>query len=436
LRLPAESTATCLFTTPPLKLPFGPLAAIGAPAVQFGAKIELGGRLTSALEWNTSSAFYDFLVSVGAEYDGTTGQWTNLSTADSVGQIVPDVVYLQEKTVRGEAWVGFSALVRFGVDTLLFGFFDVIEGTAGVKADLGVALMSDQIDDPAYASGYKLAWRVAVGPGADSKTALSYFKIPTGLVSHQFPEHPIARSPIGTLTASPTTVRAGESVTFTVKLDPMYTKLFGSDNVQAVDLYTGTGEVRLASLAPGADGVATWAWRPRTTDVGSHAVSAFVVTRVLKSFGPYQVAPDGVVTINVQPFPDGGSPMDASTPDTGSMDSGSGTDGTPRDPGDEPAKACLSAKDCAGNQICVALPFARVCCEDKGNADGVAQPPPFICPRGYTIATAISDTPSNDYAGRHWYCYCGPSDCGYEIQMPTQRACTPPPPPMMTEPTP
>jgi hypothetical protein len=132
-------------------------------------------------------------------------------------------------------------------------------------------------------------------------------------------------------------------------------------------------------------------------------------------------------------------PSDGGAPDAaGMMDAASGEGGAkPRDPGDEPAKTCFSAKECGGNNICVALPYARVCCEDKGSADGMPQAPLGLCPAGYSVSSAFSDTASNSYAGKHWYCYCGPSDCGYEIRNPTQRACNPPPPkPMMPDPTP
>lgn len=269
----------------------GPLAFWIAPTVPFGVGFLADGawelaQMRAGLEGKLGGT-----IAAGFEYTRVGGM-DGIADFTPIAELEPIFEYPSSLTEDWRFKVGVQpyAFVKLEGELLptvpgLPLDVSLLEGTVGLRGELDYAPMSIQVEDANYASGYSLKFRSKLGFGETITDAL---KAMGGLLEISPPEIveelPISGTPQGTFSSSKPNVPLGESVTFTVTLDPDTTTFLGVANVAAVELYRSepvAGLTLFAAMTDQGGGVYTHEWTPTTDDEGSHELVAFVKPVIL-----------------------------------------------------------------------------------------------------------------------------------------------------------
>ena len=254
-----ESKVDCNVKLAQIALPIGgPLALIFGGQVPLGVGFEMNGKTTVA---NAGVRF-----EVGAEASAEigidcTGPCQMINTLDSTGEgsfepVLPDPSEQFKVELRIFPY-GFAKL-SIGNPLLNALQFESFEIRAGLAQLLDLAPASVQIDNPDYASNFRLSLFGQGKAGAKIDDLIAMLNISLAKVEARV-EVPLAESPSGTLTISPASVRSGsdeelgDMAEFTVTLDPV--RYSGFDAVESVELRwrrsDGNGGYTLENGRPG-----------------------------------------------------------------------------------------------------------------------------------------------------------------------------------------
>jgi hypothetical protein len=238
-------------------IPLAGPAFLLSPTVSMGPNIKLGGKIdTQSLGFELSAeaganGFVEFRCpasnlspcGVNAEFNAPTPK------ADYKVD-VPNPDALLDIKIQPELGAGVTGKISFGLPPQ-FALVRALLGTLSIeaaKASLGLkqtgdlAFVKTQIDDESYASSYKLAYEWEAGPGEQVEQILnmlsSLFNLGPDLLKASG-DGDLATSPKATsATADDDIFRAGDTVTFTVDLDPSTTDYpFFDYNVDHVKIY-------------------------------------------------------------------------------------------------------------------------------------------------------------------------------------------------------
>ncbi|MEK6686885.1 MAG: hypothetical protein AABZ01_00335, partial [Gemmatimonadota bacterium] len=218
-----EGSVECKLQLRTLILPIGgPVALIIGGQVPLGVgfalegKVELAGIGYDAFLQSTVTAAFGLDCSGGCQVVGDL-------TSDASGFFKP-VLPASFNDLRAElaASVFGYAELQIGNPFLKALQFKVVDIQAGLQQKAELASEQGQVDDPSYASHFKLSPMIEAGTTSDVAALGELLNLEFAELSFA-PELPmLARSPAGTFTITPATVRAGtaaglgDQATFTV----------------------------------------------------------------------------------------------------------------------------------------------------------------------------------------------------------------------------
>lgn len=254
-----ESKVDCNAKLAQITLPIGgPLSLIFGGQVPLGVGFEMNGKTTVANAGVRVEVDAEASAEIGID---CTGPCQMINTLDSTGEgsfepLLPDPSEQFKVELRIFPY-GFAKL-SIGNPLLNALQFESFEIRAGLAQLLDLAPASVQIDNPDYASNFRLSLFGQGKAGAKIDDLLAMLNISLAKVEARV-EVPLAESPSGTLTISPASVRSGndealgEMAEFTVTLDPV--RYFGFDAVESVELLwrrsDGNGGYTLDNGRPG-----------------------------------------------------------------------------------------------------------------------------------------------------------------------------------------
>lgn len=218
--------------------------------------------------------------------------------------------------------------------------FAFLEAKAGLEQSVDLATAKRQASESEYASSFKLAGLVEIGPGEDLQNAIDKLgewlgndlDLDLTLVDV---DEPLAESPKGTFTITPASVAPGDGstlgdmATFTIDLDPV--TYLGLDAVESVEILwkkdDGSGDFTLEPGRPGCTDIAATSGQMvftcQTDFLQEHAgPQTFYAFVHAKMFGvplplPLEVDDDGSATVIVGStecgLPPGNSLLDSET---------------------------------------------------------------------------------------------------------------------------
>jgi hypothetical protein len=193
---------------------------------------------------------------------------------------------------------------------------DIIEAKLGLTQRFDLATREYQASDPTYASSYDLKPLVSVGTTLQVAEAAEFLGFLVPELKFEPALDPLARSPVGTLTISPATVRAGsdtqlgDRATFTVTMDTV--NYLGAYSIESIEIRRWKMNGTVLTLEPGRPGCTDLAAAQGQVsfscqtdfleaDAGAQWFHVFVRTRI---FGvpipvPLEIAADARAMISV-----------------------------------------------------------------------------------------------------------------------------------------
>lgn len=267
----------------------GPLSLIIGGLVPVGVGAELGGKVTVASMGISTNVVGSTVFDVGISCPGG-GDCSLVNTFGPVEvKPVPVIDVPSLGDFRLEPSLSLYAFVKASIGNPFVKKlrYDALGVKAGAAARASFAPMSTQIADPVYKSDYKLVTELRAGAG----TQLSGLAAMLGLRPISFVDllisNTLASSPVGTVTADKSAFVRGDTVNFSVKLDPTtleFPPAIGPYNVKQIVLVrridiTTQQEVARITAASGQ----TEFNMPVIADSGGRADDffAFVVTSLL-----------------------------------------------------------------------------------------------------------------------------------------------------------
>ena len=224
--------------------------------------------------------------------------------------------------------LGVSVHGIIGLDVIVAKRFSLLEVRAGPRQSFDLAFDDTQARDAAYASSYDLRLAGTIGVGDDLKAAIEKI-IGDGrdLSFGVGPDNPLARSPIGTLSADNARVQVKKPVKLVVELDPRTIEYFLiGENVAEVRIARREKDGSLTPLTtiPVSASRQTrfeWTWEPTSRDVGMNELVAFVSAKLLPGI-PLEIQGDSTAYVEVvdaclaegTPAPAPAAPGDSSQP--------------------------------------------------------------------------------------------------------------------------
>jgi hypothetical protein len=257
-----EGKVTCEVELLVIRIPVGgPLSLIIGGLVPIGVGAELGGKVTVASVGISTNVVGKTVFDVGISCPGG-GDCSLVNTFGPVEvKPVPVIDVPSIGDLRLEPGLSIYAFAKASIGNPLLEKlrFDALGVKVGAAARASFAPMSTQIADAAYKSDYKLLTELRAGAakqlsGLAAMLGLRQISFVDLLVSNT-----LASSPLGAVDADKSTFVRGDTVNFTVKLDP--TKLefppaLGPYNVKQIVLVrridiTTQQEVARVSAASG-----------------------------------------------------------------------------------------------------------------------------------------------------------------------------------------
>jgi hypothetical protein len=313
-----ETKVDCGATLATVTLPIGgPIALIFGGQVPLGVGFEINGKTT--------------LASTGLRFELEADASTEIGIACAAGAC--DMI----NTFDSEASGSFEPVLpnpvdQFRVDLRIFpyGFakltignpfltalqFETFDIRAGLAQLVDLAPTTLQVENPEYASGFRLSIFGQAKAGSKIDSFLEMLQISLIKIEARV-EVPLAESPRGTIAINPASVRpgsdtqTGDPATFTVTLD--HASYLGFPAVDAIELFWKQSDDNGGfTLETGRPGCTTLNASPAQTTftcetdfleehVGEHTFYAFIHARL---FGvpipvPLEIASDGFASVNV-----------------------------------------------------------------------------------------------------------------------------------------
>lgn len=222
----------------------GPIGIFLGAAVPLGLGFEVGAKAVLTDIGVNFKGSASANVSIGFQCTGS--ECVGITEADAEGTVTPRFIPPQldlldtrfEPSAQVYAWVKLEGGARFE-STLRF---EAIEAQGGVKLEGTLAGEKAQAKADDYASSYKASFALAAGPSGAAETFLKLVKVAVALLQFS-KEIPIGASPAGkSLVASQQAFKAGDTVTFSLKLDPASVKFpVVGYNVESVRIYRKEG---------------------------------------------------------------------------------------------------------------------------------------------------------------------------------------------------
>lgn len=294
-------------------VPLGPLSGILLPLVPVGVQVAVNGEIAVNTFEVSVVGQLKTLTPLALGFDCLQGQdCTNLSTLPDFDlSVSPRVVLPGDQNFRVTAAAtiggisGLSAgnafLEALGVDAEV----SLLSLNVGFRQDLSLGTIRDQAANADFAANYKLAYQPTIGLGSDVQKAIKLiFGTPKGITFSFTPfQIPISNSPAGSVIALEESFSAGDTVHFTVDLNPANLTYLGLYNVDEVKIYRkgsdGTLGLQPVASQDAADGQSSFDLQWTATDEGTTAGNfvAFLITDLLP-FAPLKL---GVTQGNICP---------------------------------------------------------------------------------------------------------------------------------------
>lgn len=272
----------------------GPLALILGGVVPMGVGLEAGGKLTLATMGIGTKAELKSKVKAGiACPSGIPPCSFERSMEDLTAKVTPTLDVPSLGDVRLEPSLSAVGYMEATIGNVFLKSlrFDFVKVKSGANLAGSFALLASQLDDPAYSSDYKISMEASAGVGGNLGDVLKLLGISSLNAVELKISTDLAKSPAGLASGAVTADKAsfvfGDTVNFTVKLDPATIDFFpgfGPYNVSKVQLVRGrtlltTSVVATANATPGQTEFSFAFTAPNSGSAGEF--SAFVVTTLL-----------------------------------------------------------------------------------------------------------------------------------------------------------
>lgn len=306
VKVSGTCTADAIF-----KIPIGgPVAIIIMPAVRLGLGVKVDGTVSIVEAELSATGKVGSSQTLGWECGGERPECRALDDISAIDEFkfksVDDSFLGMHIDVSGHFFV------HLGLDAVFLALKDVplIEARIGPKQSLDLATEHDQATNRSYSSKYDLKVAGVVEPASGLKQIIKEF-VDDESVSLAFKgsfESDLSKSPRGTFEVSKTRVGLGDSVDFTIRLDPStleYAVL--GYNIASIEVWrkkdTESSFERFKSIPVTASGqsIFQYHWTPGTEDLGKAQLAAFVET-VFPVFPILEIGDDTVKDIEVGCF--------------------------------------------------------------------------------------------------------------------------------------
>lgn len=242
----------------------GPIALVLGGQVPVGAGFELKGKLAVAQVGLQTSAEGKANLSMGINCPVAGDDCETFATGDASleAKVTPKFPDIDEQ-FRVEAEFSAYAFADVAVGARLFKRLRVqaLRFTASAKQKLDLSTAYAQVSDVGYSSSFDLSLVVQAKIGSDIEKVMKLLKLKVNALSIDLLNVPLAKSPRGSLTISPASVRPGsggepgQQATFRVQLDPV--TYLGIDSVDKVEIFwKKDGELSEFTLEGGRPGCA------------------------------------------------------------------------------------------------------------------------------------------------------------------------------------
>lgn len=333
-----EGKVTCNAVIGTVVIPvLGAVSWAFAALVPIGLGMELDAKLTLAEVGLKLAASAGATLELGLECPGggacsSITKFERKPVEPTAELIAPSFTGDQ---MRLELGVFGYALARFALGSPVSKKLQValVEGKAGVRQSVDLMMPQAQAEDANYASNFKLASKITLGPGKDLQKGIKQMQDLLGIkltynVALLDDLAPLAESPKGTFKITPASVPPNDTTTpatFTVELDP--TTYLGIESIEKVEIFwkkdAGNGEFTLdpgpsgCGIISGSGGQSTFTCQAQFLDehVGVQTFVAFVHAKLL---GlpipiPLEIAIDAKATVTVARQDECGLPPDGAT---------------------------------------------------------------------------------------------------------------------------
>ena len=247
-----EGKITCEVELLSIRLPIGgPIALIIGGQLPVGMGVELGGKLTVANFGVSATASVSTALRLGLGCpDGTNcavvTEVDPLKTAFTPQMDLPLLV----EDIRLEPSLSIYGYIKASIGNPFLRAlrFDAFKATVGPSLKGSFAPKSAQMFDPAYQSSYKLVGEIKAGADTNFIDLAAFLGLNNIAANALELSADIASTPAGTVTANKVNAVLGETVEFTVKLDPTkidFLPVVGPYNVKRVVLVRDISAVPL-----------------------------------------------------------------------------------------------------------------------------------------------------------------------------------------------
>jgi hypothetical protein len=308
-----------------------PFPASGALSFVITGSLPIGAGFTVKVEASSASVGAD--LDLRAQSQATIGV-DCLGGCHIVTDLTIDADSSKLKAVLPE--IGLSARIKLAGSAYLYAEFaignpiletirlDLIEAKLGLRQEFDLASREFQAADVTYASSFHLKPFISAATTASIGEAAGTlgFELEPRTFEPELPE--LGRSPVGTLTIAPATVRAGsdtevgEQATFTVTMDTV--NFLGAYSIETIEIRWKRnivgGGFTLEPARPGCTDLAAAQGQTVftcTTDfpaeeIGTHTFYAFAKTRIfgIPVIVPLEVAANAAATLAVTGAPPAG----------------------------------------------------------------------------------------------------------------------------------
>ncbi len=271
----------------------GPIALILGGLVPFGVGFEAGGKITVATMGIGTKVDVQGKIKAGVVCPGGNPPCSFEGAMDNfTAKVTPTLDAPSLGDVRVEPSLSAFGYMEASIGNVFLKSlrFDFVKAKAAATLAGSFALKESQLADPLYASDYKLSLDVGAGAGGNLGDVLTLLGLPSVSAIELKRSTDIAKSPAGIATGAVTADKAsfvsGDTINFTIKLDPATVDFFpglGPYNVKKIQLVRKVGgTVAVVASVNAAPAQTTFNLSYTAPDSGTAAqFSAFVVTSLL-----------------------------------------------------------------------------------------------------------------------------------------------------------
>jgi hypothetical protein len=276
-----------------------PIALIAIPALVIGPRFGATGKLMiNVLELNIEAQVKQpftlgFDVPAGGSYTNLTALDTSkleFKLDPKLQNTTPNSPVRVELDARGGLYAeaALTSLPYMFVQQIAgdYPYLSMLDLEGGLKADLKLGTIADQVNDPNYAAGYDIKFLTTLGLGSDLKKAFGWLSSLLMLVpidpSLTY-EKTVFESPTGNALSYLGKFQAGQKVGFRALLDPTNTNpsLLDYYNVKSVEVWRKGTTAGAATKVAHRDAIkdevdVSFDWTADTTGTSNNQMFAFV----------------------------------------------------------------------------------------------------------------------------------------------------------------